>query len=210
MLKLKTCFMEHKLYERNGTSVVIPIPHSYKDVATLIKSDYFRNAGQILPIYKIWIKTLSWGGSATLLFWFRIAQYRRGWLYYLAEIIRKITGVKYGLQISSRMRVGYGFSIQHSFGTIINPDTIIGNNVTLCQLVNIGTSNGKAALIGDCTFIHPMTCIVDDVVIGKNVTIGAGAVVVRDIPENATAVGVPAHVIHYDDPTKFIGHKWLI
>lgn len=203
--------MKHEVYEsKNGTKVVIPTPQSYKDVATLIKSDYYRNSGQILSIFKIWRKTLFWGGATTLLFWFRVAQYRQGCLCYLAELMRKRASVKYGLQISSRMRVGYGFSIQHSLGTIVNPDTIIGNNVTLAQFVNIGSSNGKAAFIGDCVFIHPMTCIVNDVTIGKNVTIGAGAVVNKDIPDNATAVGVPAKVINFNHPAKFIGHKWPI
>ncbi len=202
--------MEHKVYERNGTSVVIPVPQSYKDVATLIKSDYFRNSGRTLSVFKIWRKTLLWGGATTLLFWFRVSQYRKGWLYYFAEIMRKRAVVKYGLQLSSHTRVGYGFSIQHSLGTIVNPDTIIGNNVTLCQFVNIGSSVDGAALIGDCVFIHPMTCIVNDVVIGKNVTIGAGAVVNKDIPMNATAVGVPAKVINFNHPAKYIGHKWPV
>ena len=48
--------MEHKVYERNNVRVVIPIPHSYKDIAILIKSDYFRYRGEILPIYKIFLK----------------------------------------------------------------------------------------------------------------------------------------------------------
>lgn len=77
--------MEHKKYDKNGTVVIIPMPESYKDVATLIKSDYFRNSGQILSVFKIWRKTLLWGGSTTLLFWFRVAQYRKGWLYYFLK-----------------------------------------------------------------------------------------------------------------------------
>lgn len=202
--------MKHTIYERNGTTVVIPEPQNYKDVATLIKSDYYRNSGQILSVFNIWRKTLLFGGATGLLFWFRVAQYSNGWLYNFAELMRKRASVKYGLQLSSHTRVGYGFSIQHSFGTIVNPDTIIGNNVTLCQFVNIGSSVDGAALIGDCVFIHPMTCVVNDVVIGKNVTIGAGAVVNKDVPENATAVGVPAKVIHYNHPAKYIGHKWQI
>lgn len=202
--------MEHIKIERNGTSVIIPVPHNYKDVATLIKSDYFRNSGQILSVFKIWLRTLLWGGSTYVLFWYRVASFKRGWLHPFAEFMRKRGVVKYGLQISSRTKIGYGFLIQHSFGTIVNPDTVIGNNVTLMQFVNIGTSTANAALIGDCTNIFPMTCIVNDVVIGKNVTIGSGSVVTRDIPENATAVGSPAKVINYDNPAKYIGHKWPV
>lgn len=57
--------MEHKVYERNDVRVVIPIPHSYKDIAILIKSDYFRYRGEMLPIYKIFLKTLIMGGNIT-------------------------------------------------------------------------------------------------------------------------------------------------
>ncbi len=202
--------MEHIKIEREGTSVVIPIPHSYTDVATLIRSDYFRNGGQILPVYKIWLKTLLWGGATSVLFWYRVASYKKGWLRLFAEYMRKRGVIKYGLQISSRARIGYGFLIQHSFGTIVNPDTVIGNNVTLMQFVNIGTSKNEAALIGDCVNIFPMTCIVNDVVIGKNATIGSGSVVTRNIPENATAVGSPAKVLHFNNPAKYIGHKWPV
>ena len=202
--------MEHKVYERNNVRVVIPIPHSYKDIAILIKSDYFRYRGEILPIYKIFLKTLIMGGATTLLFWFRVSQYRKGWLYYFAKYKLKKTSVRYGLQLPSTTRVGYGFLIQHSLGLVVNPDTIIGNNVTVMQFVNIGTNKKDAAIIGDCTYICPMTCIVDDVTIGKNVTIGAGAVVNKDIPDNATAVGVPAKVVNFCNPAKYIGHRWLV
>lgn len=202
--------MEHIKIERGGTSVVIPVPQSYSDVATLIKSDCFRNSGEMLPVFKIWLRTLFFGGATYVLFWYRVASYRKGWLRLFAEFMRKRGVVKYGLQISSRTRIGYGFLIQHSFGTIVNPDTVIGNNVTLMQFINIGTSNGKAALIGDCTNIFPMSCIVNDVVIGKNVTIGSGSVVTKDIPANATAVGAPARVINFNNPAKYIGHKWPV
>lgn len=101
--------MKHNIYERNGVRVVIPTLENYKDVAFLIKSDYFRNSGQTLSIFKIWSRTLLWGGATNLLFWFRVSQYRKGWLYYFAEVMRKRASVKYGLQISSRMRVRVWF-----------------------------------------------------------------------------------------------------
>ena len=107
--------MKHTKIEREGTTVVIPIPQSYSDVATLIKSDYFRNNGQILPVYKIWLKTLLWGGSTYVLFWYRVASFKKGWLHRFAEFMRKRGVIKYGLQISSRTKIGYGFLIQHSF-----------------------------------------------------------------------------------------------
>lgn len=54
----------------------------------------------------------------------------------------------------------------------------------------------------------PSVCIVEDVKIGSNVTIGAGSVVTKDIPENATAVGNYAKVINYNHPGRYIKNKW--
>lgn len=202
--------MEHKIYERNGTSVLIPTAHSYKDVAILIKSDYFRSVGHVSSIFKIWFKTLLWGGGTSVLFWFRMSQYRKGALYYLSEVMRKHYCTKYQIQLSSHTRIGYGLTIPHGIACVINPSTIIGNNVQLSHYVNIGSTVDKSALIGDCVSFSPMVCIINDVTIGKNVTIGAGAIVTKDIPKNATIVGNPAKVINYDKPAHYIGNKWPI
>ena len=67
---------------------------------------------------------------------------------------------------------------------------------------------GKAASVGDNVYIGPEVCCVDSVVIGNNVTIGAGSIVTKDIPENATAVGNYAHVINYNNPGRFIKNRW--
>ena len=64
------------------------------------------------------------------------------------------------------------------------------------------------AVIGDNVYIGPSVCIVEQVNIGDNVTIGAGSVVTKDIPDNATAVGNYAKVINYKDPAIFIKNRW--
>lgn len=80
----------------------------------------------------------------------------------------------------------------------------------MSQGVTIGGYEGDAAVIGDSCYIGPNTCIVESVQIGNNVTIGAGSVVTKDIPDNATAAGNYAKVLNYDNPGRFIGNRWKV
>lgn len=108
------------------------------------------------------------------------------------------------LQISRHTKIGYGLYIGHNGPIVINPSCTIGNNCNLSQFTTIGSNKGKAAIIGNGVYIGPNVCVVEDVKIGDNVTIGAGSVVTKDIPDNATAVGNYAKVIHYNNPGRFI------
>lgn len=80
----------------------------------------------------------------------------------------------------------------------------------MSQFTTIGSNTGSAAVIGDNTYIGPNVCIVEHVHIGKNVTIGAGSVVTKDIPDNATAAGNYAKVLNYHNPGRFVKNRWPI
>lgn len=114
------------------------------------------------------------------------------------------------IQIPRKTKIGYGLYIGHGGPIIINESTIIGNNCNLSQFTTIGSNKGKAARIGDNTYIGPNVCIVEDVVIGNNVTIGAGSVVTKDIPDNATVAGNYAKILNYNNPGRYIKNKWII
>lgn len=109
----------------------------------------------------------------------------------LAMFMHKHYSVKYGLDIPRTTKIGYGLYIGHGLGAVINPLTIIGNNCNISQFLSIGSNHGTPAIIGDNVYIGPHVSIVENVKIGNNVTIGAGAVVTKDIPANMTAAGVP-------------------
>lgn len=110
--------------------------------------------------------------------------------------------------IPKKTKIGFGLYIGHNGPVVINPTAIIGNNCNLSQFTTIGSNDGKAATIGDNVYIGPNVCIVEDVRIGNNVTIGAGSVVTKNIPDNATAVGNYAKVINYNNPGRYIKNKW--
>lgn len=93
---------------------------------------------------------------------------------------------------------------------MINPKAKIGNNVSISQFTSIGTSKGNAATIGDCTYIGPNVSVVGDVVIGRCSTIGAGSVVVKNIPDSSTAVGNPAKVVNQSSKGQYITFKWEV
>ena len=104
----------------------------------------------------------------------------------------------YCLHIPIGTRIGERFSIGHAMCIVINEKTIIGNNVSIGQFVNIGTNHNKPAVIGDNVYIGPNVSVVENVKIGNNAIVGAGTVVVNDIPDYATSVGVPNRVVNYN------------
>ena len=197
---------EERCRLRDDEEVLIPVPENYADCVELIRSDYYRYTGQRASFVKMYLKTLCLPPFA-LTFWLRIAQIRGFW-YWPAKIIHRHYSQKFGLQVFPNMKIGYGFCMEHAICVVINPQTIIGNNVNVSQFTQIGTSTDCAAIIGDNVSLSPMVSLVNGVHIGSNSTIGTGAVVTHDVPQNATVVGVPARVLHYNRPGHFVGNRW--
>lgn len=197
---------EERYRLRDAEEVMIPVPERYADCVELIRSDYYRYTGQTTSFFKMYLKTLCLPPFA-LTFWLRIAQIRGFW-YWPAKIIHRHYSQKFGLQVFPNMKIGYGFCMEHAICVVINPQTIIGNNVNVSQFTQIGTSTDCAAIIGDNVSLSPMVSLVNGVHIGSNSTIGTGAVVTHDVPQNATVVGVPAKVLHYNRPGHFVGNRW--
>ena len=90
---------------------------------------------------------------------------------------------------------GPGFVILHSFGIVINSRVKAGRNLILEHGVTIGAEKELCPVLGDDVFIGAGAKIIGPVRVGSNVKIGANAVVTRDLPDGATAVGIPARVI---------------
>ena len=106
--------------------------------------------------------------------------------------------------------MGYGLYIGHNGPVVVNPTAILGNNVNLSQFTTIGAIDGDAAVIGDNVYIGPAFCLIENVHIGDNVTIGAGSIVTKDIPANATAVGNYAKVVNFKNPGRYVRNRWEV
>ena len=192
----------------DGTSINIPKPECYSDCISLIKSDYFRIWGRTAGFIRMWIA--SWCNPAfKYLLWLRLASYRGIW-YYFCLLKHNHYGNKYGMDILHSSDIGWGLYLGHGQNIIVNGNTVIGNNVSLSQMVNIGTNDAKGAIIGNDVYIAPMSCVIGNVEIGTGSIIGAGAVVNSSIPPDVTAVGVPAKVVGANKHKDYIINRWEI
>jgi serine O-acetyltransferase len=98
--------------------------------------------------------------------------------------------------------LGRRLLIDHGMGVVIGETAIVGNDVTLYQGVTLGgtgsdnISRKRHPTICDCVFVGNNANILGNITIGQNSRVGAGSVVLRDVPPNSTVVGVPAHIIY--------------
>lgn len=175
-----------------------------------IQSDYYRYSGEKLTPVKLFTKAVFGSNHC-----FRYSFYMRlanagGLLGLIAKVQHRRYTLKYGIQIPRNTKIGYGFYIGHGVGIVINGGTTIGNNVNISQFLSIGTNKRTPATIGDNVYIGPNVCIIEDVKIGSDTTIGAGSVVIRDIPENSTVIGCPAKIIGENKHPEYIHNRWVI
>jgi serine O-acetyltransferase len=114
----------------------------------------------------------------------------------LALISIWLNRVVNGCVIGAAAKFDQGFVIMHPVGVVINSKVSGGKNIVIESGVVIGDEKGQAPCLGNNVFIGAGAKIIGGITIGDNVKIGANAVVVKDLPSNVTAVGIPAKVIH--------------
>ncbi len=115
-----------------------------------------------------------------------------------SQMMRFLTGI----EIHPGARIGKGLFIDHGMGVVVGETSIIGDHVTLFQgatLGGTGKETGKRhPTIGSNVVIGAGAKVLGNILVGDNSYIGANAVVVKDVPANATVVGVPGHVTKQD------------
>ena len=119
--------------------------------------------------------------------------------YFLARWISQRAVRKTGIEIHPGATIGKGLFIDHGSGVIIGETTIIGDNVTLYQGVTLG-GNGKETgkrhpTLEDNVMVSAGAKIIGSFTIGANSKIGAGSVVIEEVPPNCTVVGIPGRVV---------------
>lgn len=124
--------------------------------------------------------------------WMQWAQ--RHHLVPIAMIFNKLN-VMGGCIIGRGADFGEGFVLVHSLGVVINTSVKGGRNVVLEHQVTIGAEKGVSPVLGNDVFIGAGAKILGGVKIGAGARVGANAVVVDDVPEGATVVGIPARVV---------------
>ena len=117
----------------------------------------------------------------------------------LMALARGLTGV----EIHPSATIGRGLFIDHGSGVVIGETAVLGDNVTLFQGVTLGGTGKEKGkrhpTIGDNVVIGAGAKVLGNITIGNNSMIGANAVVIRDVPEHSTVVGVPGRITRTKD-----------
>ena len=129
--------------------------------------------------------------------------------YFWARFLSQRAARKTGIEIHPGATIGKGFFIDHGSGVIIGETAIVGDNVTLYQGVTLGGTGKETGkrhpTIGDNVMISAGAKIIAGAkvlcsfTIGENSKIGAGSVVLEEVPPNCTVVGVPGRVVKRDN-----------
>jgi serine O-acetyltransferase len=114
---------------------------------------------------------------------------------WLSQVARLLTGI----EIHPAAKIGRRLFIDHGLGVVIGETAIVGDDVTLYQGVTLGGTGKELGkrhpTIEDGVVVGGGAKILGNITVGKNCRIGAGSVVLRNVPADSTVVGVPGHII---------------
>jgi serine O-acetyltransferase len=123
---------------------------------------------------------------------------------FLSQVARLLTGI----EIHPAAAIGRRLFIDHGMGVVIGETSIVGDDVTLYQGVTLGGTGKEQGkrhpTVRSNVVIGGGAKVLGNIVIGENCRIGAGSVVLRDVPDNSTVVGVPGHIVFQN------GHRVVI
>lgn len=123
-------------------------------------------------------------------------------LFFIARAISQISRFFTGIEIHPGAVIGRRFFIDHGMGVVIGETCEIGNDVTVYQGVTLGgTGHEKGKrhpTIKDNALIATGAKVLGSITVGENSNVGGGSVVLKDVPDNSTVVGIPGRVVKRD------------
>ncbi len=153
------------------------------------------------PAARNWLEVLfCYPGLQALLF-HRLAH----WLHiigipFIPRLISHISRFITGIEIHPGATIGQGVFIDHGMGVVIGETAIVGDYALIYQGVTLGgtgkESGKRHPTLGECVVVGAGAKVLGNIQIGNNVRIGAGSVVLRDVPSDCTVVGIPGRVVY--------------
>lgn len=129
------------------------------------------------------------------------ALYKRKW-FFLARVLSQASRFFTGIEIHPGATIGRRFFIDHGMGVVIGETCEIGDNVSVFQGVTLGGTGKEKGkrhpTIQDNCLIATGAKVLGSITVGENSKIGAGSVVLKDVPSNSTVVGIPGRVVIQD------------
>lgn len=166
---------------------------AYDIRAVLERDPAARNGAEVFFLYP----------GVQAVFWHRAAHflYKHG-LKFLARWISQTTRFFTGIEIHPGAVIGRGLFIDHGMGVVIGETAVVGDNCTIYQGVTLGGTGKEKGkrhpTLGDNVMVGSGAKVLGPFRVGSNSKIAAGAVVLSEVPENSTCVGVPARVVRLE------------
>lgn len=120
-------------------------------------------------------------------------------MFFMARLVSQLNRFFTGIEIHPGAKIGHRFFIDHGMGVVIGETCEIGDNVTVFQGVTLGGTGKEKGkrhpTIEDNALIATGAKVLGNIVIGESSKVGAGSVVLKDVPANSTVVGIPGRVV---------------
>lgn len=120
-------------------------------------------------------------------------------LFFIARVISQLNRFWTGIEIHPGATIGRKFFIDHGMGVVIGETCEIGNNVTIYQGVTLGGTGKEQGkrhpTIQDHVLVATGAKVLGSITVGEGSKIGAGSVVLKDVPEYSTVVGIPGRIV---------------
>jgi len=122
--------------------------------------------------------------------------------FFLARVVSQVSRFFTGIEIHPGAKIGRRFFIDHGMGVVIGETCEIGNDVTIFQGVTLGGTGKERGkrhpTLHDNVLVATGAKVLGSITIGENSKVGAGSVVLKNVPPNATVVGIPGTIVIQD------------